>query len=171
MTRYYNVDKYYKSFIENRSLFNWHFARQFVRETSYWFLYMMSLVVMQYLQYSYVYAQLDFNNFTKLIDSLSLILDYTLTILKLLWVFGSIVGKCVSAIVISRTICHRVIEETEIRKEMFDDNSWKCRRFDNGKFHHCKSIFLDEMCLIYRRFAIYHIIYPWYILAIFIWNE
>ncbi|KMQ97903.1 odorant receptor 47a [Lasius niger] len=49
-----------------------------------WFFYMMTLVTMQYFQYSYVYAHLDFSNLTKLMDGLGLTLDYTLTILKLI---------------------------------------------------------------------------------------
>ncbi|XP_077261550.1 odorant receptor 22c-like isoform X2 [Temnothorax americanus] len=49
-----------------------------------WFFYMTTLVAMQYFQYSYVYAHLDFSNLTKLMDGLGLTLDYTLTILKLL---------------------------------------------------------------------------------------
>jgi hypothetical protein len=57
-------------------------------DTSYgtlcWLFYMMTLVAMQYFQYSYVYAHLDINNLTKLMHNLGLILDYTLTILKLL---------------------------------------------------------------------------------------
>jgi len=39
---------------------------------------------MQYFQYSYVHAHLDFNHLTKLMDGLGLTLDYTLTIFKLL---------------------------------------------------------------------------------------
>ncbi|EZA57549.1 ObirOr5-V23 [Ooceraea biroi] len=57
-------------------------------DTSYgtlsWLFYMMTVVVMQYFQYSFVYAHLDFNNLTKLMDGLGLTLDYTLTIFKLL---------------------------------------------------------------------------------------
>ncbi|KAL6429664.1 hypothetical protein ACFW04_007529 [Cataglyphis niger] len=49
-----------------------------------WFFYMTTLVTMQYFQYSYVYAHLDFGNLTKLMDGLGLTLDYTLTILKLI---------------------------------------------------------------------------------------
>lgn len=49
-----------------------------------WLFYMVTLVAMQYLQYSYVYAHLDLNNLTKLMDGLGLTLDYTLTIFKLL---------------------------------------------------------------------------------------
>ncbi|XP_067206903.1 odorant receptor 22c-like [Linepithema humile] len=44
--------------------------------------YMTTLIVMQYFQYSYVYAHFD--NLTKLMDNLGLILDYSLTIFKLL---------------------------------------------------------------------------------------
>lgn len=49
-----------------------------------WLFYMATLVAMQYFQYSYVYAHLDFNNLTKLMDGMGLVLDYTLTIFKLL---------------------------------------------------------------------------------------
>ncbi|XP_024879257.1 uncharacterized protein LOC112459412 isoform X4 [Temnothorax curvispinosus] len=49
-----------------------------------WLFYMTTLVAMQYFQYSYVYAHLDFSNLTELMDGLGLTLDYTLTILKLL---------------------------------------------------------------------------------------
>lgn len=41
-------------------------------------------VVMQHYQYSYVYAYLDLNNLAKLMDGLGLVLDYILTIFKLL---------------------------------------------------------------------------------------
>ncbi|EZA57548.1 ObirOr5-V22 [Ooceraea biroi] len=51
--------------------------------TFFWLFYMVTLVVMQYLQYSYVYAHLDVRD-PKLIDGLSVTLDYTLTFLKLL---------------------------------------------------------------------------------------
>ncbi|KAH0956626.1 OrV8 [Eciton burchellii] len=53
-------------------------------ETLSWLFYIMSLVAMQYFQYSYVHAHLDFNHLTKLMDGLGLTLDYTLTIFKLL---------------------------------------------------------------------------------------
>ncbi|XP_029663520.1 odorant receptor 22c-like [Formica exsecta] len=49
-----------------------------------WLFYMTTLVTMQYFQYSYVYAHLDFGDLTKLMDGLGLTLDYTLTILKLI---------------------------------------------------------------------------------------
>jgi hypothetical protein len=51
--------------------------------TILWFFYMATLVVLQYFQYSYVYAHLDLND-PKLMDGLSVTLDYTLTFLKLL---------------------------------------------------------------------------------------
>lgn len=51
--------------------------------TLLWLFYMVTLVVMQHLQYSYVYAHLDLND-PKLMDGLSVTLDYTLTFLKLL---------------------------------------------------------------------------------------
>lgn len=52
--------------------------------TFWWLFYMTTLIIMQYFQYSYVYAHLDFGNLTKLMDGLGLTLDYTLTILKLI---------------------------------------------------------------------------------------
>lgn len=51
--------------------------------TVLWLFYMATLVIMQYLQYSYVYEHLDLND-PKLMDGLSVTLDYTLTFLKLL---------------------------------------------------------------------------------------
>ena len=52
--------------------------------TFFWFFYMATLVAMQYFQYSYFFAQLGTNDFSKLMDGLSITLDYTLTFLKLL---------------------------------------------------------------------------------------
>ncbi|XP_070150959.1 uncharacterized protein [Polyergus mexicanus] len=52
--------------------------------TLLWLFYMATLVAMQYFQYSYVFAHLDTNDFSKLMDGLSVTLDYTLTFLKLL---------------------------------------------------------------------------------------
>ncbi|KMQ97904.1 odorant receptor 2a [Lasius niger] len=52
--------------------------------TLLWLFYMATIVVMQYLQYSYVFAHLAMNDFSKLMDGLSVTLDYTLTFLKLL---------------------------------------------------------------------------------------
>lgn len=52
--------------------------------TFLWLFYMVTLVVMQYCQYSYVYAHLNMNDFSKLMDGLSVTLDYTLTFMKLL---------------------------------------------------------------------------------------
>ncbi|XP_067206905.1 odorant receptor 13a-like [Linepithema humile] len=59
---------------------------------------MATLVAMQYFQYSYVFAHLDMNDFSKLMDGLSVTLDYTLTFMKLLslWhnrrIFSDILG-------------------------------------------------------------------------------
>lgn len=52
--------------------------------TFLWLFYMITLLAMQYFQYSYVYAHLNMNDFSKLMDGLSVTLDYTLTFLKLL---------------------------------------------------------------------------------------
>ncbi|XP_011148031.2 odorant receptor 4-like isoform X2 [Harpegnathos saltator] len=52
--------------------------------TVLWLLYMLSLAAMQYFQYSYVYSHLSMNDFSKLMDGLSVTLDYTLTFMKLL---------------------------------------------------------------------------------------
>ncbi|XP_011862394.1 PREDICTED: odorant receptor 13a-like isoform X2 [Vollenhovia emeryi] len=52
--------------------------------TFFWFFYMATLVAMQYFQYSYFFARLGTNDFSKLMDGLSITLDYTLTFLKLL---------------------------------------------------------------------------------------
>ncbi|XP_018047594.1 PREDICTED: odorant receptor 4-like [Atta colombica] len=66
--------------------------------TFFWFFYMATLVIMQYFQYSYFFAQLGTNDFSKLMDGLSITLDYTLTFLKLLslWhnrrIFSDILG-------------------------------------------------------------------------------
>lgn len=49
-----------------------------------WLFYMTTLFAMQYFQYSYIYAHLDLNNLAKLMDGMGLVLDYTLTIFKLL---------------------------------------------------------------------------------------
>ena len=56
----------------------------FSYRTFFWFFYMATLVIMQYFQYSYFFAQLGTNDFSKLMDGLSITLDYTLTFLKLL---------------------------------------------------------------------------------------
>ncbi|XP_018401474.1 PREDICTED: odorant receptor 4-like [Cyphomyrmex costatus] len=59
---------------------------------------MATLVVIQYFQYSYFFTQLGTNDFSKLMDGLSITLDYTLTFLKLLslWhnrrIFSDILG-------------------------------------------------------------------------------
>ncbi|XP_039310435.1 odorant receptor 67c isoform X2 [Solenopsis invicta] len=53
-------------------------------KTFFWLFYMITIVVMQYFQYLYFFAQLGTNNFSKLMDGLSVTLDYTLTFLKLL---------------------------------------------------------------------------------------
>lgn len=53
-------------------------------KTFFWLFYMTSLVAMQYFQYSYFFANLGTNDFSKLMDGLSITLDYTLTFLKLL---------------------------------------------------------------------------------------
>ncbi|XP_032669831.1 odorant receptor 13a-like [Odontomachus brunneus] len=52
--------------------------------TFLWLFYMITLIIMQYHQYSYVYAHLNINDFSKLMDGLSVTLDYTLTFMKLL---------------------------------------------------------------------------------------
>jgi len=39
---------------------------------------------MQYFQYSYIYAHLEFSNVINLMDALGLTLDYSLTLLKLI---------------------------------------------------------------------------------------
>ncbi|GAB1863032.1 Odorant receptor [Camponotus japonicus] len=68
--------------------------------TFWWLFYMTTLIIMQYFQYSYVYAHLDFGNLTKLMDGLGLTLDYTLTILKLisLWFNRRIFADILTAI-------------------------------------------------------------------------
>ncbi|EFN71826.1 Putative odorant receptor 24a [Camponotus floridanus] len=52
--------------------------------THLWLFYMATLLAMQYFQYSYVFVHLNKNDFSKLMDGLSVTLDYTLTFLKLL---------------------------------------------------------------------------------------
>ncbi|XP_072750302.1 odorant receptor 82a-like isoform X2 [Anoplolepis gracilipes] len=52
--------------------------------TLLWFLYMVTLIAMQYFQYSYVVTHLSINDFSKLINGLSVTLDYTLTFFKVL---------------------------------------------------------------------------------------
>ncbi|XP_025073090.1 uncharacterized protein LOC112552313 [Pogonomyrmex barbatus] len=52
--------------------------------TFFWLFYMGSLIAMQYFQYSYFFAHLGTNDFSKLMDGLSITLDYTLTFFKLL---------------------------------------------------------------------------------------
>ncbi|XP_039310437.1 odorant receptor 22c-like isoform X1 [Solenopsis invicta] len=90
-----------------------------------WLFYMTTLVVIQYLQYSYVYAHLDFNNLTKLMDGLGLTLDYTLTIFKL----------------ISLWFNRRIFADILIAM----DDDWKeC----GTEFHEC--IMVDKANLAYR---------------------
>lgn len=66
-------------------------SRHLVRKRSAGWFYMTTLVLMQHYQYSHVYAHLDFNNLIKLMDGL--VLDFALTIFKLLSLWGLIAGK------------------------------------------------------------------------------
>ncbi|KAH0956627.1 OrV7 [Eciton burchellii] len=50
----------------------------------YWFIYMATLVIMQYCQYAYIVMHFDLSNLWLLMDCLSLTLAYTLAFLKLL---------------------------------------------------------------------------------------
>lgn len=50
----------------------------------YWSMYMTTITILQYFQYSYVIAHFDLNNLTLLMDCLGLALTNTLVSLKLL---------------------------------------------------------------------------------------
>ncbi|GAB1863033.1 Odorant receptor [Camponotus japonicus] len=49
-----------------------------------WLFFMTTLLTIQYFQYSYVYAHLDFDNLIKLMDGLGITLDSTLTFMKMI---------------------------------------------------------------------------------------
>lgn len=55
--------------------------------TLYWFSYMMSIAIVQYYQYAYIFAHFELSDLLLLMDCLSLTLAYTLAFLKLflLW--------------------------------------------------------------------------------------
>ncbi|XP_072750311.1 odorant receptor 22c-like [Anoplolepis gracilipes] len=88
-----------------------------------WLFYMMTLVMMQYFQYSYVYAHL--NNLTKLMDGLGLTLDYTLLILKLITLWFN----------------RRIFEDILVTM----DDDWKNRATD---LH--ESVMMDKANLAHR---------------------
>lgn len=49
-----------------------------------WLMYMVTMVIVQYYQYAYVFAHFDLNNIPLLMDCLGLTLAYTLAFFKLL---------------------------------------------------------------------------------------
>ncbi|KAL6254515.1 hypothetical protein P5V15_014568 [Pogonomyrmex californicus] len=93
-----------------------------------WVFYMATLFVMQYFQYSYVYAHLDFNNLTKLMDGLGLVLDYTLTMLKLLsfWINRRIFADILAAMEDDWKDC-----VTDFRKYVMTDKANLAQRCSN----------------------------------------
>ncbi|XP_032669830.1 odorant receptor 4-like [Odontomachus brunneus] len=52
--------------------------------TFLWLFHMITLVIMQYYQYAYIYTHFSMNNFSKLMSGMNVPLEYSLTFMKLL---------------------------------------------------------------------------------------